>query len=54
MFLLTGKFSKPIRHNKKARNLPFASSTVWGSRIAQNNRTDNAKPTPNINILRAT
>ena len=29
----------------------FASSTARGSRIAQNNRTDNAKPTPNINIL---
>ena len=44
----------PLYTYKKARNLPFASSTFRGCRIAQSYRTDNAKPTPNINILRAT
>ena len=34
--------------HKKSVKLAFASSTTRGLRIAQNNRTDNAKPTPNI------
>ena len=39
---------------KKSVKLAFASSTTRGLRIAQNNRTDNAKPTPNIKYSRAT
>ena len=37
-------------HTKK-RDCTLVSSTYRGSRIARNIRTDNAKPTPNINIL---
>ena len=40
-----------IWYKNKSVKLALASSTTRGLRIAQNNRTDNAKPTPNINIL---
>ena len=36
------------RHTKKTWIPTAVSSTNRGSRIAQKNRTDNAKPTPNI------